>query len=156
MGFLEAVGTCFEKYATFSGRARRAEYWFFCLFCFVAGFVTGMIDRILTGGESSPVSAVLLLATFLPSLAVTVRRYHDLDRTGWWILFPGGVALIAFLAYLEDPMFGLAGLIAVLASAIVVFGWMSKKGSFGTNTYGPDPIERFVIPEAGRPLRRAA
>jgi uncharacterized membrane protein YhaH (DUF805 family) len=154
MGFVEAVATCLEKYATFSGRARRSEYWFFVLFGFLCGLVTGTLDFALTGGESQPVTALFVLATFLPNLAVTVRRYHDIDRTGWWILFPGGVWFIAFLMFLEGPMLGLIGILAGFVSAIVVLGWMSKKGTFGPNTFGPDPIERFVAPEAGRPLRR--
>jgi uncharacterized membrane protein YhaH (DUF805 family) len=153
MGFVEAVTTCFEKYATFNGRARRSEYWFFFLFGVAVSFVTGLFDFALTAGESHPVTGLFVLATFLPNLAVTVRRYHDIDKTGWWILFPGGVWLIAMLMMLDGPILGLIGLLAALISAIVVLSWMSKKGSFGPNSYGPDPIERFVAPEAGRPSR---
>jgi uncharacterized membrane protein YhaH (DUF805 family) len=156
MGFREAVVTCFEKYATFSGRARRSEYWFFFLFVLAASFVTGLIDIALIDEERRPLTGLFSLATFLPNLAVTVRRYHDIDKSGWWILFPIGVWLIALLMFLEGPILGLIGVLAGIVSAIVVLSWMSKKGTFGTNTYGLDPIERFVAPESGRPLRRRA
>ena len=156
MGFVEAVGVCFEKYATFSGRARRSEYWFFFLFGFLASIVTGIFDYAIFDGEVRPISGLLGLATFLPSLAVAVRRFHDIDVSGWWLLAPFGVFLIALLMIFDGPITAVIGLLATLGSTIWIFSWMSKKGTFGPNTYGPDPIERFVVPDTGRPLRRAA
>lgn len=77
MGFLEAVKACFGKYATFEGRARRSEYWFFTLFNFLVSLLLGWI----------PVLGWLIcLALFLPGLAVCVRRLHDTGRSGWWFL----------------------------------------------------------------------
>ena len=78
MGMIEAVKSCFSNYATFSGRARRSEYWYFCLFNFLVGLVLTFI----------PFAGIFYsLITFLPGLAVAVRRLHDTGRSGWmWFL----------------------------------------------------------------------
>lgn len=73
MGFLEAVKACFGKYATFEGRARRSEYWWFALLSFVLGLIP-------------VINWIAGLALLLPSIAVGVRRLHDTGRCGWWIL----------------------------------------------------------------------
>ena len=90
MDFMTAVRTCLSKYVDFSGRARRSEFWWFALFTFLVGIVTGVIDSILgtdydnsTGGLVNSLGSLALL---LPSLAVAVRRLHDTGRSGWWIL----------------------------------------------------------------------
>lgn len=87
---------CWKKYATFSGRARRKEYWMFALFNAIAYGVAGLIDGVL---GTSLVAAVYGLAVLLPTLAVTARRLHDTDRSAWWMLicfvpFVGGIWLL--------------------------------------------------------------
>ena len=83
-----------KKYAVFSGRAQRKEYWMFFLFNIIIsvaiGFVLGFIGGVLGIGTalSNPASIIYSLAVFVPSIAVGVRRMHDLGRSGWWILFP--------------------------------------------------------------------
>ena len=101
-----------KKYATFSGRARRKEYWMFFLFNLIAGLVIGLIDRLL--GTQYPVSfrtvvvnygvisSIYSLLMILPGLAVTVRRLHDVDKSGGWIfisLVPaiGGIWLLILM-----------------------------------------------------------
>ena len=75
-----------KKYAVFGGRARRKEYWMFflsnCIILFVLGFIEGMFrgPRIL--------SNIYSLAVLVPGIAVGVRRMHDTDRSGWWLLLP--------------------------------------------------------------------
>lgn len=76
MTFVESIQTCFSKYATFSGRASRSEYWWFCLFNFLVAIILAML-------ELSTLSTIYTLATFLPSLAVCVRRLHDVGKSGW-------------------------------------------------------------------------
>ena len=95
-----------KKYAVFSGRARRMEYWMFILFNIIITVVLALIDY-LTGTFSPRAGIGLLgglyaLAVLIPSLAVTVRRLHDTDRTGWWILIGlipviGGIVLLIFM-----------------------------------------------------------
>lgn len=72
MGFLEAIKVCFSKYATFSGRARRSEFWFFSLFSCIISWI--------------PIVNFLGIALIIPGIAVAVRRLHDTGRSGWWFL----------------------------------------------------------------------
>jgi len=114
MGFVDAVKFGFSHYVTFSGRASRSEYWYWTLFTIIASIVAGILDGILGGGF---IGAVVSLGLFLPSLAVAVRRLHDIDRTGWWVL-------IAF----------------TLIGIIVLIVWDCTKGTAGPNRFGPDPL----------------
>ena len=113
--------TPLRKYADFSGRARRAEYWWFYLFVIIAFVVASIIDNLLgLGGSVGPygmISALLGLAMLIPSLAAGVRRLHDTDRSGWWLL----IALI--------PLIG----------AIVLLIFYVSEGTRGDNRFGPDP-----------------
>ena len=83
-----------KNYAVFSGRAQRMEYWMFFLFniiiAFGIGFVLGFIGSILGMGTalSNSISVIYSLAILIPSIAVAIRRMHDIGRSGWWILFP--------------------------------------------------------------------
>ena len=73
-----------KKYAKFEGRARRKEYWMFILFDFIFAIAAAVLDEIL--GSEPVISIVYGLVLILPTLAVTVRRLHDTNRSGWWIL----------------------------------------------------------------------
>jgi uncharacterized membrane protein YhaH (DUF805 family) len=82
MNFVEAISSGFSNYVKFSGRAIRSEYWYWILFIFAGYVVAGIIDYLLGLGF---IFGLFALAIVLPTLAVTVRRLHDLDRSGWWI-----------------------------------------------------------------------
>jgi len=80
-----------KKYAVFSGRAHRTEYWMFVLFNLIISFGIGFIEVILgavTNTNQSVLSIIYLLALLVPSLALNVRRMHDTDHSGWWIIVP--------------------------------------------------------------------
>ena len=95
MNPVECVKICFRKYADFSGRAGRPEFWWFFLFQVI----------VLTATSWIPVlSSIITLLLLLPSLAVGARRLHDLDRTGWWLL----LALIPFIGWI--PLLVMAAL----------------------------------------------
>ena len=110
-----------KKYAVFSGRARRKEYWFFALFNVIIIIVLTLID--VSAGlydvvaDIGLLSGLYSLAVLVPSLAVSVRRLHDIDRTGWWLL-------IAFI-----PLVG----------AIVLLVFALLDSTPGDNRYGPNP-----------------
>ena len=126
MEFLEAVKSVFGNYANFSGRARRSEYWFFYLFNLLAVFIFMILGAILGGifgGGSGAAGGAFFgyifyflyaLAALIPSLAVTVRRLHDTNRSGWnilWCLLPivGGIVLLVFMvsdSYPGDNQYG--------------------------------------------------
>ena len=80
-----AISVCFKKYATFTGRASRSEYWFFYLFYIIVYFI-GMVVEGATGITN--LSTLFVLPILLPSLAASVRRMHDTGHSGWFILVP--------------------------------------------------------------------
>jgi uncharacterized membrane protein YhaH (DUF805 family) len=110
-----------KKYAVFSGRARRKEYWFFVLFNFLISIALIFVDSAIGSLDANSgfgiLSGIYSLGVLIPSLAVTVRRLHDTDRTGWWFL-------IAFI-----PLIGV----------IVLLVFMFLDGTPGNNSYGADP-----------------
>lgn len=94
MTFQESIRVCFAKYADFSGRASRSEYWWFILFLTLAWIGTSMISEFL--------GLIVTLATLLPAITAATRRLHDTNRSGWWQLISlvpliGGIVLIVFL-----------------------------------------------------------
>ena len=106
MGFVTAIKTCFSKYVTFSGRARRPEYWWFVLFIVLGSVIAAIIDGAIfgVGTPEAPatqvVSPIFSLATFLPMLAVGWRRMHDTGKPGWYLLIPLLVAVGAMIAFM--------------------------------------------------------
>ncbi len=80
-----------KKYAIFEGRARRAEYWFFQLFCIIVALILGLLEGLIGFAPNSEDSILAMIFQFLiviPSLGVSIRRMHDVDRSGWFILVP--------------------------------------------------------------------
>jgi uncharacterized membrane protein YhaH (DUF805 family) len=95
-----------KKYAVFSGRSRRREFWMFALFNFIIALVIGCVEGIV--GSPAIISTLYSLAVLIPSLAVTVRRLHDTGRRGWWILIGliplvGWIVLIVFMVLDSQP-----------------------------------------------------
>jgi len=90
MSFITAVTTCFQKYATFDGRATRSEYWWFVLFTIITSTLLDIVEISVTGNspEQLIMSGLFSLATFLPGLAAAVRRMHDVGKSGWFLLIP--------------------------------------------------------------------
>ena len=90
MDIQTSIKTCFSKYATFSGRASRSEFWLFQLFTFLGSIATLIIDVMILGfsldDASSPTNLIFLLIVMIPSVAAGCRRLHDLNKSGWWQL----------------------------------------------------------------------
>ncbi len=116
MGFVDAIKSGFSNYVNFSGRAIRSEYWFWTLFVIVGLVIAALIDYTIFGTPEALFYGVFGLAVFLPGLAVTIRRLHDVDRTGWWI----------FLNLV--PLIG----------SIVLIVWFCTAGTPGPNRFGPE------------------
>ena len=111
-----------RRYADFSGRSRRKEYWMFLLGLVIVFVVLSMVEGLLglgglVGGVYGPLTLLLALAIFIPALAVQVRRFHDQGRTGWLVL----LNLIPFIG------------------GLIVLVFMVLDGKRGPNQYGPDP-----------------
>ena len=139
-----------KKYADFSGRAPRAEFWWFYLLMIVAYFVAMIVDSLVgieLMGPYGLLTCLIALALIVPSLAATVRRLHDTNRSGWWIL----IAVVPYfimgvmmgMAAASGNMAGMAsagivGLVA-LAGGIAMLVFMVLPGTKGDNRFGPDP-----------------
>lgn len=109
-----------NKYAEFTGRARRSEYWYFVLFNFIVSLGLGMVDALAGIGF---LSSLYGLAVIIPSIAVGIRRLHDTGKSGWWLLiglipFVGWIILIYFLVQDSQPF---------------------------DNSYGPNPKREQII-----------
>ena len=87
MTFFQAINICLNKYIIFSGRAKRSEYWYWRLFEFIFALLAFRLDMILfKGSEIGSISLFVLFFTCLPSISVSVRRLHDVNKSGWWLL----------------------------------------------------------------------
>ncbi|CAH1650935.1 putative inner membrane protein [Hyphomicrobiales bacterium] len=120
MTFSQAVASGIQNYLNFNGRASRSAYWYWILFSLVVSLVAGALDRmVFETGEMvvTPFNGLANLALFLPTLALAVRRFHDMDRTGWWVLL------------------GLTGI-----GGIILIIWFCQPGTRGSNRFGPDPL----------------
>jgi uncharacterized membrane protein YhaH (DUF805 family) len=150
-----------EKYADFSGRAPRSEYWWYALALFIANIVLSIIEGIvgihhMILGLYGPLTSLLFLATIVPSLAVGARRLHDTNRTGWWLLMPivpyvlafvlGGAAMMGGAAAAGGAGalagLGVAAVFLLLGAicAIVLLVFFVLPGTPGENRYGPNPL----------------
>lgn len=157
MNFTESVKTCFAKYATFSGRARRSEHWYFFLFVNLINIVLGiwlmtalmppLMEFIEGGGEPTDIEAIKSIAlglvtspafiliilfslgTLLPTIAVQIRRMHDTGRSGWWSMTYWGGYLLSMVGV---PLVNLVGAIWFIYLAC-------QDSQPGSNQYGPNP-----------------
>jgi uncharacterized membrane protein YhaH (DUF805 family) len=114
MGMPDAVRSVLTKYATFSGRARRSEYWWFYLAYVIVSIVASIIDGLL---GVTVLTIIVSLGLLIPTLAVSVRRLHDIGKSGWWLLI---------------------GLIP-LVGAIILIVFACQDSQPGTNQWGPSP-----------------
>ncbi|MFF5020203.1 DUF805 domain-containing protein [Streptomyces sp. NPDC001165] len=109
--FIEAL----KKYAVFSGRARRKEYWLFMLFAWIVYIALAAIAAV----AHTPAIVAIAVVFLLPALGVTVRRLHDTGRSGWWILF---------------------GIVPLIGSIVLLVFYCSDSQA-GANKFGPNPKE---------------
>lgn len=119
--------TVLKRYAVFSGRASRTEFWMFALFNLIATVILTLVDNVL--GLGSLLSSLYSLAVLLPSLGVGIRRLHDTGRSGWWYF----IALI--------PLVGI----------IVLLVFWIQDSQPGDNQYGANPKQYGANPEVALP-----
>lgn len=114
---------CLKQYADFSGRARRKEYWLFCLFNLIISIVLMFIDQAMGTFDAAngigALGAIYTLGVLIPGLAVCVRRLHDIGKSGWYIFL--------FLIPLIGP--------------ILILIWFCTEGNHGSNQWGENPKE---------------
>ena len=119
--YWKSVKTCFRKYAVFSGRSSRQEYLVFYFFTFFVSLLLGMIEEllgVLPSSDYSIFAIIFELAVFLPSWAVMIRRLHDVNRSGWWILI--NLTIIGIIPF--------------------VYWTCIKQSNEGENRFGSNPL----------------
>jgi len=182
MGPLKAIASCYANILNFSGRARRAEYWWFALFLAVAataaqiglGYVFARDPELLLRVTNASASkaffnnntellyyigyfyAGYIVLGWLPQLSVTVRRLHDTDRSGWVILMPTAVTILALVGavflipFLGSPESAMPIILMVATVPLIASVWflvvLCLPGTHGNNRFGPDPA-----PDRNRP-----
>jgi uncharacterized membrane protein YhaH (DUF805 family) len=138
--------TVTEHYVDFQGRCARRDFWYFVVGYFVLYVGVAIIQSVIL--NSHLLTGLLSLALLLPGLGIAVRRLHDIDRSGWWILIgvvPGFLAaLSSMLALITGSIglgFGLLGLVGLvgLAAAVLLIYWYAQPGTAGDNQFGPPP-----------------
>jgi uncharacterized membrane protein YhaH (DUF805 family) len=119
MTFAQAIQSGFANYFNFSGRAIRSEYWYWVLFAMLGGLATEIIDSAIFASHSavSPLNGLFNLLIFLPGLGLGIRRLHDINRSGWWVLITLTLIGVFLLLY-----------------------WACQRGTPGPNRFGPDPF----------------
>ncbi len=137
------------KFATFSGRARRREYWLFFLFTCIVNVAINALS--LAVKDSTPftivvsiISIVWGLFIIIPSIAITVRRLHDTNRSGWWYLLSLAAACLLCASILlfvtnNDGPTAIVSLLLGIVGYITFFVFLVLPGTKGENDYGPDP-----------------
>lgn len=154
-----------KRYADFNGRSTRREFWMWVLFLIIVTTVLSILDGMLgLGGRNSYTATTLngpgnigysyiaatrggwltmlfSLTVLIPNLALSVRRLHDIDRSGWWILTPIAAYGLS-LGFMGGHFFiiGAAMMFLVPVAAIVLLVWFCMRGTPGPNRFGPDPL----------------
>ena len=153
INFKDALTTCIEKYATFSGRATRAEFWYFTLAIGLINIVTSMVGGLLVAITDVQAFSIFRwlsqLVFIVPSVSVSVRRMHDINKSGWYVLicWVGLVLLLLGLSFGKastashpNGFLSAIGVLMLLISAGLVI-WQivlyCTRGTQGTNQYGP-------------------
>ena len=168
-----------KNYFKFSGRSRRKEFWMFALFNLIASIVIQIIDDVLgtkygattpvfTGNElydsisvyasqgTGILGTIYGLAVFIPSLALAVRRLHDVNKSGLWLLafiLPFIVMIVGIFLAIVSPSIGsiimIVGSLSVLVLTILLLVWYCTNGTAGLNKYGADPKGNGNMSEYG-------
>ncbi len=156
MSLPEAIAQCLRKYADFSGRATRAEFWWWVLGTVGGGAVIGAVARLILSDAGAILSSLFWLATLLPTLAVCTRRLHDTNRSAWWLLLmalsiPGYAGFyIAGITIALSGVFGgqvsggivvlfLISVVLIVCPIPLLLIFLTRRGTVGSNRYGPAP-----------------
>jgi uncharacterized membrane protein YhaH (DUF805 family) len=123
MGFKQAILLFFKNYVVFNGRASRSEFWYPVVFGMGAGFLIGFAGTLAGASEATieSVGVIFQLLLIIPTVAVGVRRLHDIDKSGWFHL----IALI--------PLLGM----------LILFYFFAQRGTSGDNRFGSDPLAQI-------------
>lgn len=137
--------TVTEHYLDFAGRCARREFWYYVLAYFVGYIVLAIVQGIL---GTHILTILYSLALLLPGVGISVRRLHDTDHSGWWLLIvavPGVLmTVLSAMAYAAGSSSFLSAIllpIVVLGGLALLVYWYAQPGTAGSNTYGPPPVD---------------
>ena len=138
MNFVHVINTCFKKYLVFEGRANRAEYWYWRLFEFLVAYASLRIDQIFFENNSSLFSLFVFFITLMPGISVSVRRLHDIGRSGWWLLAPFLGIFFFFFTKITNMsiIFTNVAIILSTMSFLVLLFWFISPGTKDKNRFG--------------------
>ena len=150
LSFSEAIRTCYQKIFIINTRACRSEFWYFVIFAFVAHLVLSFCAVLPVLGELA--GGVGSLLVFIPFVTVSIRRMHDLDKSGLWLLLPAllitlALFLILYGAFATAGILFFLGIVLTLASAvsvIILALLLAQPGTPGQNSFGPDPFQHKI------------
>lgn len=141
-----------KKYAVFQGRAQRKEFWYFVLFNYLISLAFFMIDQAAGFSEvilgHGPLLGVYTLAVFLPEIAVTARRLHDTNHSGWWQLIIVPFLTLQWLIHHNQEFWALLIVVITLPGLMALLLWQVRDSDPGENRWGPNPKEELVAAEA--------
>lgn len=118
MGLQDAVKSFISRYTDFKGRSARSEFWWVVLAIFIANIIIGLMTALVGDTLGGILSLLFTLAIIIPYIALGIRRFHDLDKSGWWFLT----------------------LLIPLVNLVIILIFFTQKGTAGSNQYGPDPL----------------
>ena len=125
MNFFDAVKTCFVKYTNFSDRASRSEFWLFTLFITIISVILSVVDPLIAGESYleydevfAPLSSIFQIAIIIPAISVSLRRLHDINKSGRWLLIE----------------------LTIIGILFPILYWCCKKGDEGENRFGSKPL----------------
>ena len=156
MDFWQAISTCFRKYADFSGRAQRSEFWQWFLFCVLGILIALILDSAILGYSRPKLFfLIFFIVTLFPTVTAVARRLHDIDYSGWWQIVPLLIISLLVVGSINDMLIIIiiAGF-ALFASSCVLIGAYATEGTQGDNRFGPDPLaeEKADEEEPVRPI----
>ncbi len=120
MRLTQAIGSNFRRYFDFKGRSSRSEYWWWILFVVFVNYALVVLENVI-GSFDATVRILFISVALLPSIAVSVRRLHDRDKSGWLLL----IVLIPFIGIIW---------------AVILLIWFASPGDEGYNRYGANPL----------------
>jgi len=140
--FQSAIQSGFRQYTLLSGRASRAEYWYWQLFTALVSVGTTLLDIMMgSGSQGFSLSFMGLVILYLPTIAVTVRRFHDINRSGWWLALIMVVNVVSYGYWVQGA--GLISLLPLAGSLSTLVCWCVRKGDSGRNRFGEDPFKQM-------------
>ena len=135
MNFQTSIKTCFNKYSVFSGRASRSEFWFFYLFVLI-GYIACFVLMMAISFKLLWLFIIFVLLIFVPTLSVTARRLHDINKSGWFLLLPLPASILETIFAASSESLEILFLVIGLGLYVYLFILYCRDGDKKNNRFG--------------------